>query len=454
MTLPICFMVMPYGKKETSLPIGQQPREVDFDRLWTLALKPLLEQLGYTAVRADQDLGASIIREMIERLALSDLVVADLSIPNANVFYEVGIRHAAKKKGCVLIAADWARPPFDVAQMRRVSFPLPDGTVPDSAVPAIQQALREKLLELRDSATPCHELAGFPELTLERSTAFKEYLLQLAAFEEKVNAIRLNVDSKVRAQKSEELAQQYVGRPMGTPVAMELLLLLRDCAPKNWQQVVTFIDALPPSIQQLPLVQEQRSLAVSKQGDHAAAIAALESLIKQHGETPERRGLLGGRWKKRYQEAIKNAAGATAMAPTFLAEAIKNYERGMWLDLNEYYCSSNLPRLLRLRNRQGDQEKAAHIAHGVTLACERKRQGGTGDEWLKPTLLGAAFDSGDVEKARSLADEIRDEGAKEWQLESTLSDLEVAVALQPEGAPRAGLTAVLNELKALLPPKA
>ena len=36
----------------------------------------------------------SIIRDMIERLALSDMVLADVSIPNANVFYEVGVRHA------------------------------------------------------------------------------------------------------------------------------------------------------------------------------------------------------------------------------------------------------------------------------------------------------------------------------------------------------------------------
>jgi tetratricopeptide (TPR) repeat protein len=445
-------MVMPYGKKKTDLAPDKQPQEVDFDRLWTLALKPLLEELGYTAVRADQDLGASIIREMIERLALSDLVVADLSIPNANVFYEVGVRHAAKKKGCVLIAADWARPPFDAAQMRRVSFPLPDGTVPDKDVPAIQQALRQKIPEMRDSATPCHELEGFPELSMDRSTAFQGFLQQLAAFEEQVNAIRLIADPKARAAKSGELAQKYTGQPMATPVALELLLLLRDCGAQNWQQVIDFIDKLPEHTRQLPIVQEQRSLAVSKLGNHEVAIAALESLIKQHGETPERRGLLGGRWKKRYREASKSTDAASIQAArTYLLKAIENYERGMWLDLNDYYCSSNLPRLLRRRNKAGDSDHAARIAHGVMLACERKRMGGTQDEWLKPTLLGAAFDSGDVEKARSLADELRDEGAAEWKLATTLSDLEDAVALHPDGETKSQLTTLLGELKALLP---
>ena len=42
----------------------------------------------------------------------------------------------------------------------------------------------------------------------------------------------------------------------------------------------------------------------------------------------------------------------------FLSQAIDHYHAGMRLDLNQFYCSSNLPRLLRSRNRRGDQERA------------------------------------------------------------------------------------------------
>jgi len=107
-------MIMPYGVKPTPQHEGSAaPRTVNFDRLWDTALRPAITNLGYNAVRADQDLGALIIHEMIQRLAISDLVVADMSIPNGNVYYEVGIRHAAKSQGCVLISADWAQPLFD-----------------------------------------------------------------------------------------------------------------------------------------------------------------------------------------------------------------------------------------------------------------------------------------------------------------------------------------------------
>ncbi len=82
-------------------------------------------------MRADQDTGALIINQMLERLYFADLVLADMTIPNGNVYYEVGIRHAAKKTGCVLLAADWSKQLFDVAQMRTVRYPMPDGNIGD-----------------------------------------------------------------------------------------------------------------------------------------------------------------------------------------------------------------------------------------------------------------------------------------------------------------------------------
>jgi hypothetical protein len=108
-------MIMPYGIKPSQRPdSATAPDQIDFNRLWTSAFEPAIRQLGYDPVRADQDLGAAIIKEMIERLAISDLVIADVTTPNGNVYYEVGVRHAAKPTDCVMVAADWTRPLFDI----------------------------------------------------------------------------------------------------------------------------------------------------------------------------------------------------------------------------------------------------------------------------------------------------------------------------------------------------
>ena len=111
-------MIMPYGKKATQA--DQGVAAVDFDALWDRAYAPVIKQLGYDPVRADQDQGVLIITQMIERLYFADLVLAEVTIPNGNVYYEVGVRHAAREKGCVLLAADWSKQLFDVAQMRTI----------------------------------------------------------------------------------------------------------------------------------------------------------------------------------------------------------------------------------------------------------------------------------------------------------------------------------------------
>src|ERR1700733_2068266 len=142
MPIPVCFMVMPFGKKLTNAETDKAPSQIDFDLLWDKVLRPMIEDdLKYIPIRADQDAGSLIIQAMIERLAISDLVIADLTIPNANVYYEVGVRHAAQKQGCVLIAADWSKPLFDVSQMRRVKYPLSDGTISDETAAAVKKAL-------------------------------------------------------------------------------------------------------------------------------------------------------------------------------------------------------------------------------------------------------------------------------------------------------------------------
>jgi hypothetical protein len=75
----------------------------------------MIKELGYDPVRADQDVGALIVTQMIERLYFADLVLAEMTIPNGNVYYEVGVRHATRERGCVLLAADWSKQLFECA---------------------------------------------------------------------------------------------------------------------------------------------------------------------------------------------------------------------------------------------------------------------------------------------------------------------------------------------------
>jgi hypothetical protein len=112
-------------------------------------------------VRADQDTGALIISQMLERLYSADLVLADLTIANSNVYYEVGIRHAAKEEGCVLLAADWSRQLFDVAQMRTVRYPLPEGDNIEPSVLAFQLATKDAIQRFATGVSPKDAIQRF-----------------------------------------------------------------------------------------------------------------------------------------------------------------------------------------------------------------------------------------------------------------------------------------------------
>jgi hypothetical protein len=175
------------------------------------------------------------------------------------------------------------------------------------------------------------------------------------------------------------------------------LYLLRDVT--DWKTTLQFIEQLPPDIRGLPIVREQTALAQSKDGNNLSAIGALREPIRLSGDSSERRGLLGGRYKR--LQAVATEANDKARYLD-LDLAIREYDRGMKLDLNDYYPSSNLPRLYRLRNRSGDDDHARVAAAIAMVACERSLARNPDDEWAKSTLLGMSFEAGDVERHASL----------------------------------------------------
>jgi hypothetical protein len=443
---PICFMVMPFGKKDTGA-APPAPAKINFDALWEKAFRPLIEDMGYIAVRADQDLGGSIIKDMLERLYFSDLVLADLTIPNGNVYYEVGVRHALKDNGCVLVSANWSSQLFDLNQIRQARYPLPEGEITDGTVAAIHKALEDAVHDLAAGETPVYQtLPGLPSAVDEsRASVIRDQLEALSKFQASVRAIRAAPTAE-RAVAARQLAGSFPPAEVRLPsVAIELVQLLRDFV--DWTETLDYIEKLPKAIQDLPSLREQHCLARSKQGDHLAAIGALEELVKTSGETSERQGLLGGRYKRLYRDAVEGAD-----KQRFLGKAIEHYNRGMILDLNDYFPSCNLPSLYRERGRKGDDARAKTAATVARLACERAIELKRDDSWTRPTLLGLAFFEGDLDEVEELCDRVIDEGAAAWQLETTLKDLAAIIATTRNEEVRQGLQAAYKRLQDIAKP--
>lgn len=113
-----CFVISVIGAE------GSKERQ-HADLLKNHIIAPAIQPLGYNApIRADQMAEPGMItNQIVSAIMESDLVVADLSHENGNVFYELAIGHAAQKP-VIHMALDGAKLPFDNAQARTIFFGL------------------------------------------------------------------------------------------------------------------------------------------------------------------------------------------------------------------------------------------------------------------------------------------------------------------------------------------
>ena len=126
---PHAFVVMPFGKKK-----GTDGQPFDFNQIYAVLIKPALEHAGFESFRADEETASGdILTDMFQELLLADMVLCDLSIDNANAFYELGIRHAVRKRGVVHIQAGRAYMPFDIFNVRTLPYHITPEGVPDPA---------------------------------------------------------------------------------------------------------------------------------------------------------------------------------------------------------------------------------------------------------------------------------------------------------------------------------
>ena len=329
---PVAFMVMPFRERTVPSPPEGAPAKIDCDALWDKAFRPALEDLGYLAIRADIEIGTVIVKDMLERLALAELVLADLTLPNGNVYYEVGLRHVAKRTHCVLIAANWSKQLFDTDQIRTDRYPRKDGSVPDEEAEAIRKVLVEVIPKKKDSPTPYYEFVTGKQ----DSTVFREQIEKISDFQAEVRTVRLMKDKEERRTKVGELRDHFTPASFDLPeVALELITLVRDSL--GWEELLEYVDTLPPAFQKRPFIKEQIFLAQSNLGDHQKAIEGLKSLIQLQGDSAERRGLIGGRYKRLWRKSRGERRKSDEEEPDlaeigYLDSAIENYTLGMESD--------------------------------------------------------------------------------------------------------------------------
>jgi len=98
------------------------PFDESFDDIYKMGIKETAAQLDIVAERVDEQIFQEGILDRIYRqIDAADIIVADMSGQNPNVFYEVGYAHA-KEKICLLLTSDTNDIPFDLKHHRHIVY--------------------------------------------------------------------------------------------------------------------------------------------------------------------------------------------------------------------------------------------------------------------------------------------------------------------------------------------
>ncbi len=93
-----------------------------YDELYDEVIEPTCKDLGIEAYRARDIYRPSVIlQDIIQGLAESDVIVAEITPTNANVFYELGYAHALRKP-VILLAEEGRKLPFDISGYRVIFY--------------------------------------------------------------------------------------------------------------------------------------------------------------------------------------------------------------------------------------------------------------------------------------------------------------------------------------------
>ncbi|MGE2690860.1 hypothetical protein [Mycolicibacterium pulveris] len=108
-------------------------------------IDPALKPLGFNTTRADlTDESGLITTQIVNQLLNADLIVADLTGHNPNVFYELALRHAFSKP-FIQIISKTERLPFDVAGQWTIFFDYRDLDSAEEARDRITRAAKQIL---------------------------------------------------------------------------------------------------------------------------------------------------------------------------------------------------------------------------------------------------------------------------------------------------------------------
>lgn len=186
--MPTCFVIMPYGGND-------ETKKNHYRGVYQSILAPAAIEAGYTPKRSDiSGAPGSITLDIVRDLADADIVIADITEGNPNVFLEIGIRHVMRKSGTVhVVDQSYAGSiPFDLRNYRAIEYSANLADIPE-VIKGIVAAIRMRESDRNRSDNLVHD--ALPSLPIDVRTIGDEELRR------QIEQLQSTLD-ELRAQKT------------------------------------------------------------------------------------------------------------------------------------------------------------------------------------------------------------------------------------------------------------
>jgi tetratricopeptide (TPR) repeat protein len=465
---PRVFVVMPFGNKQvraaSAAAEGKPALEalfVNYDDVYQQLVAPALVSADCEPFRADQESAAGDIRtDMFFELVTADFVVADVSILNPNVFYELGIRHGVGPRGVAHIHGGWEKQPFDIVPDRLFKY---DGTLWEKSV--TRDAPWEERLK-SEAASLAKQLREAIEN--DKKTIGSPVYSHLSG----LKPVDWTGISTARARYFHGVLDDWrerlrVAQKKGWPG--DILTLAADAPTRYHREQLLFAAAkalidlcrfdpargvLEELLQVAPdhlNAQCQLGLTLNRLREHEKAEVLLSRVVTEHQGDPEAQGILGrvykDRWKVRWEqkESLEDRQKAAIRWSNFAATAARSYAIAHSLDLRDYYTGINVISLSKILEHLGKATGEAPAETGigdlndlasavrVAATAELQRVSGKADErsqdsevWARATLGELALVLGNGALARRhYSDALASPGFTGFKANSMLSQIDL-----------------------------
>lgn len=332
------FIIRPFGTKT-----AKSGREIDFDLIEDTLIGPALtasEIEGRTT--GDIISQGNIRRDMFQRLLTADVVVADITVDNANAYYELGIRHAMRDRVTVLLRGTAAEGtpepdpvPFDLKTDRYLSYDLDD---PAASVDDLTHVIKSSQRNLESDSPVFQMLPGVqPQEKLKFQSVPRDFNEAHAVYSHDRRRSELSLLSEEIARFKPEW--ELLGQFMIAKSLFELGAYGR--AAKAWEHVLL----LEPDNVHANLKLGTCYQKLGAPGRSNVALARVEADRQTAHDNAERLSLMASNkkslWIDDWQDKPTDDRADAALASGHLEEARNLYAAAFKRDLNHYYSGFN-----------------------------------------------------------------------------------------------------------------